>query len=165
MLRYSETTEGEKSERLLFPYRACLKVLLEVKSINFIEFAFAIYTLYDSSDRSIQEAVKNILYLRKNYPNLNITSEVNKKHVLFEINEYFGTSFKEADVWSKKTTINNQFIYFRDHLSLFSDFVEVDSKLVAIKDKCEHKGHHILATDNKLEYEKDINKRLLNYIS
>jgi len=165
MLRYSETTVGEKSERLLFPYRACLKILLEVKSINFIEFAFAIYTLYDSSDRSIQEAVKNILYLRENYPNLNITSEVNKKHVLFEINEYFGTSFKEADVWSKKTTINNQFIYFRDHLSLFSDFVEVDSKSVAIKDKCEHKGHHILATDNKLEYEKDINKRLLNYIS
>lgn len=165
MLRYSETTEENGESRSLFPYRTCLKILLEVKSINFIEFAFAIYPLYDSSDQSIRDAIEGIEYLRENYPNLNLTSEANKQHVLAELNEHFGTAFSVADIWSKKTTINNQFIYFRDHLSSFDEFVEVNSQKVAIKDGCEYKGHHYLAVDNQLEYEKNPENRLLKYIS
>jgi hypothetical protein len=165
MLRYSETTKENDVIRSLFPYRTCLKILLEMKSINFIEFAFAIYSLYDSSDQSIQEAIEGIKYLRQNYPNLSLTSETNKQHVLIELNQYFGTTFGETDIWSKKTTINNQFIYFREHLSLFSEFVEVDSQKVAIKEGCEHAGHHYLATDNQLEYEKNPENRFVKYIS
>jgi superfamily II DNA or RNA helicase len=165
MLRYSEVTEENSETRTLFPYRTCLKILLEVKSINFIEFAFALYTLYDSSDENIREAIENIKYLRENYPNLKLTSEANKKHVLEELNSYFGTSFKEADIWSKKTTINNQFIYFRDHISLFDDFIEVDTQKAEIKDGCEHKGHSYLSTDNQLEYDKNPDSRFLKYVS
>lgn len=165
MLRYSETTEDNGEIRSLFPYRTCLKILLEVKSINFIEFAFAIYTLYDSSDESVRDAIEGIKFLRENYPNLNLTSETNKQHVLAELNEHFGISFRETDIWSKKTTINNQFIYFREHLSLFDEFVEVDSQKVAIKEGCEHKGHHVLANDNQLEHEKNPENRFIKYIS
>lgn len=165
MLRYSEITEESGEIRSLFPYRTCLKILLEVKSINFIEFAFAIYTLYDSSDDSIREAIEGIKYLRENYPNLNITNEANKKHVLKELNDHFGTAFRETDIWSKKTTINNQFIYFRQHLSLFDEFVETDSEKMAIKKGCKPKGHHYLAADNQLEYEKNPANRFLKYIS
>lgn len=165
MLRYSEATEEGGQVRSLFPYRTCLKILLEVKSINFIEFAFAIYTLYDSSDESIKGAIEDINYLRVHYPNLHLTSEANKKVVLDELNKHFGTSFQETDIWSKKTTINNQFIYFREHLSLFDDFIECNSQRVMIKSGCEHKGYHMLAEDNQLEYEKDLNNRLLKYAS
>jgi hypothetical protein len=165
MLRYSETTEDNGEIRSLFPYRSCLKILLEVKSMNFIEFAFAIYTLYDSSDESIRDAIDGIKFLRENYPNLSLTSETNKQHVLAELNDHFGTTFKETDIWSKKTTINNQFIYFREHLSLFDEFVEVDSQKVAIKEGCEHKGHHVLAGDNQLEHEKNPDNRFMKYIS
>jgi superfamily II DNA or RNA helicase len=165
MLRYSETTEDGGKVRSLFPYRTCLKILLEVKSINFIEFAFSIYPLYDSSDESTRNAIASINYIRKNYPKLNLTSEANKQHVLSELNGYFGTNFRETDIWSKKTTINNQFIYFRDHLSLFDEFVEADSQKVIIKKGCEHKGYHQLSQDNQLEYEKDPQKRYLNYVS
>lgn len=165
MLRYSEDIEENGDTRSLFPYRTCLKILLEVKSVNFIEFAFAVYTLYDSSDKSTSDAINDIKYLRDNYPKLNLTSEANKQHVLNELNTHFGTSFKETDIWSKKTTINNQFIYFRDHLSLFNEFIEVDSKGVSIKNGCEHKGHHYLSEDNQLEYEKNPHNRFLKYIS
>jgi superfamily II DNA or RNA helicase len=165
MLRYSETINDNGISSSLFPYRTCLKILLEVKSINFIEFAFAIYTIFDSSDQSIKEAFDDINYLRKNFPNLHLTSEANKKLVLDELNQYFGTSFKETEIWSKKTTIYNQFIYFREHLSLFNDFIEVDSQKVSIKPGCEHKGHHWLAEDNQLEYDNDPKSRYLKYAS
>lgn len=165
MLRYSETTQDGNKVRLLFPYRTCLKILLEVKSINFIEFAFSIYTLYDSSTESIKDAIDGIKFLRKNYPNLNLTNEANKKHVLDELNNYFGTSFKETDIWSKKTTINNQFIYFRDHLSLFKEFILVDKQKISVIEGAEHKGHHMLSVDNQLEFENDSESRFVKYIS
>ena len=165
MLRYSETTEENGEVRLLFPYRTCLKVLLKVKTINFMQFAFAIYTLYDSSDKSVQEAIEGVKYLRVNYPKLYLTSEANKQHVLAELNKHFATVFKEADIWSKKTTINNQFIYCRENISLFDEFVEVDSHKAAIKKGCEHKGYHYLADDNQLEFERNPDKRFVKYIS
>lgn len=165
MLRYSETIQDKGINRTLFPYRTCLKILLEVKSINFLEFAFCIYSLYDSSDENLIQAIEDIYYLRNNFPNINLVNNANKKHILKDLNNRFGTTFKETDIWSKKTTINNQFIYFKDHLSVFTEFLEVTKNGIKIKNGQEYIGYHILAEDNQLEFEKDELKRLQKYLS
>ena len=72
MLRYSNSLEDNKIAHTLFPYRACLEVLisLEVKKLTFNEFAFCIYPMYDSTPDSIKRAVDDINYLRQKYPRL-----------------------------------------------------------------------------------------------
>ncbi|MFH1825051.1 MAG: DEAD/DEAH box helicase family protein [Candidatus Firestonebacteria bacterium] len=155
MLRYFSS--DKQGGRILFPYRACLKILLEAKSINFIEFAFGLYSLIDSSEESIIAGAEDTKFLREKYPNLEILSETNKHKVLKELNKYFGTNFSVTDIWAKKTTINNQYIYFRNHLSLFNDFIVIDEKnrtMTLIKGK-EKALKELLLRDSLLEYEKD----------
>ena len=72
--------------------------------------------------------------------------------------------YSETDIWSKKTTINNQFIYFRSHLSLFDGFIQTSTEKVSILEGYEHIGYNYLSEDNKLEYEKDQNKRYIQYV-
>lgn len=164
MLRYFSSLEDGNEERILFPYRACLKILLEVDSINFIEFAFAIYTLYDNSTDSINQAISDIKHLREKYPNLSIVNQANSDLILNELNEYFNTNYTETDVWKKKTTINNQFIYFRDHLSLFDEFIKIEKQEIHFMPKGEVKARHLLSLDNRLEFETDHNKLASKYI-
>ena len=134
-----------------------MKILLEVKSINFIEFVFALYSLVDSSENAINEAVENIEYLRTSFPNLEILSEANKPKILRELNTIFGTNFSATDIWEKKTTINNQYIYFRDHLSLFNEFIKIDNKekTITLITGADRDLKLLLFEDSLLEYEKN----------
>ena len=164
MLRYFAPLEDGNADRILFPYRACLKVLLEVGSINFHEFAFAIYSLYDSSEKSIAEAISDINFLRKEFPNLAVLNTVNRKATLTKLNKHFKTEYSETDIWSKKTTINNQFIYFRDHLSLFTEFIRIENKEIVLNEKNVAKARHLLSLDNQLEHEDDMQSLIKKYI-
>jgi len=141
MLRYFSVVEEGGEKRFLFPYKDCLKILLKVKSINFIEFAFGLYSITDSSEESINESVERIEWIRNNYPNIDILNEANKKSVLKKLNKKCNTNFSYTDIWAKKTTINNQFIYFRNHLELLRDIIEIDSKnqIVSVKSGMEKK--------------------------
>ncbi len=96
---------------------------------------------------------------------MELTNDANMQDVLDELNEYFETSYTKTDIWSKKTTINNQFIYFRSHLSLFKEFIEVSPKYIKIIDGTEHKCHHLLSDDNQLEHERKPELRYLKYIN
>lgn len=164
MLRYFSSLEDGNEERILFPYRTCLKVLLEVGKINFHEFAFAIYSLFDSSENSIEQAISDIQYLRSKYPNLLLINQANRVGILKELNEHFQTTYNETDIWSKKTTINNQFIYFRDHLSLFTEFIKIDNQEIILIEKNEAKARHLLSLDNRLEFEKNHQTLISKYI-
>lgn len=157
MLRYFSLLSDERGSRILFPYRACLKILLEVKSVNFIEFAFCLYSLIDSSSESISEAIEDIQFLRDKYPSLEILNEVNKPKVLKELNEHFGTNFSVTDIWAKKTTIVNQFIYFRNHLTLFKDFIIIDEKsgTIFLSKGKEKELRELLLKDSSIEQERD----------
>ena len=126
MLRYFSMVSDKTGTRILFPYRTSLKILLETKSINFVEFVFGLYSLVNSSPSAIRDAVENIKYIRSKFPNLEILSETNKPKILKELNTFFGTNFSATDIWAKKTTINNQYIYFRDHLALFNNFIRIE---------------------------------------
>ena len=160
MLRFSESDNS----RIIFPYRSFIKILLEVESVNFYEFIFAIYTMLDSSESSIRKAVDDINFLRNNYPNLPLTSQANRKSILGDLNKHFNTSYEINEIWGS-TTVKNQFGYFRNHLSLFDEIISIDNQFIYLKEKSTAKAQNILSIDNKLEYEKDYSKILKKYIS
>lgn len=164
MLRYFSSLEDGNTERILFPYRTCLKILLDVKTLNYYEFAFSIYSLYDSSEESIEQAILDINFLRETYPFLDVINEVNRKVILKELNEYFGTNYSETDIWAKKTTINNQYIYFRDHLSLFTEFIKIEDQVIILIEKYAAKARYLLSLDNRLEFDTNHQSLLSKYI-
>ncbi len=153
MLRYFSAVDDKDGHRILFPYRASLKILLEVKSINFIEFVFGLYSMINSSSESIRESIEGIKHIREKYPNIEIANKANQPKILKELNEYFGTSFTERDIWAKKTTIVNQYIYFRNHLALLDKYVgiEEDSKVIILKEVAGAGLLKLLSEDEKLE--------------
>lgn len=165
MLRYSTYLEDSNDSRLLFPYRACLKIIGKTKSLNFFEFAFGVNTLYDSSNESVQEAINSILILREKYPNLLLVNEANRDTILNELNELFGSQYSLTDIWTKRTTLYNQYGYFRNHLSVFSDFIEIEKQVICLVPEKINKLNKLLALDNRLEYEKDHKAILKKYIS
>ncbi len=165
MLRYFYVDNQNGNEIRLFPYRASLKILLEVKTINFIEFVFGLYSLQDSDPEAIKQAVEDIKFLRMNYPNVAILNDANKPKVLKELNDYFKTNFTPTDIWEKKTTINNQYTYFRNHLAHFSDLINVNDKTRTIEliKGNEQKLRNLLLRDNDLESIKDTHSLLAKY--
>ncbi|MFH1003914.1 MAG: DEAD/DEAH box helicase family protein [Bacteroidota bacterium] len=165
MLRYFSSLEDGNAERILFPYRACIKVLLEVGSISIHEFAFAIYSMDDSTPESIERAIADIKYLRENYKNLYLISEANRKSILKELNDYFGTNYNATEIWTQRTTIYNQFVYFRNHLALFTEFIKIDSEgKIVLVEKNAAKARHLLSLDNRLEFENNHQTLLSKYI-
>lgn len=101
---------------ILFPYRAILKIFLTFDYVTRFEFLYCIYSLRDTSDSSIQEAIERIQYLRDTYPNIDILSEANKEKVLDIINTKYDVQFGFKDIWTSRTTTYNQFNYFKKHL-------------------------------------------------
>jgi hypothetical protein len=167
MLRYFSVIDDKDGKRILFPYRASLKILLKVGSISFTEFVFGLYSMIDSSDESIEDAIQGIKHIRDNYPNLEIINQSNQPKVLQELNVFFGTNFSEKDIWHKKTTIVNQYIYFRNHLAALASIISVDDKtkeinLIAGKEK---KLEKMLAQDAKLEVEDNEDSLKRQYLS
>ncbi len=165
MLRYFSSLEDGNAERILFPYRACIKILLEVGNINLNEFTLAIYSMDDSRPESIERAIADINYLRDNYKNLGLVNEANRKTILKELNDYFGTNYSETEIWTQKTTIYNQFTYFRNHLALFTEFIKIDSEgKILLIEKNAAKARHLLSLDNRLEFENNHQTLLSKYI-
>lgn len=100
----------------------------------------------------IEGYVKDILFTELRLDCLLNKRDFNKIAKKNKLNETFGTSYSEVDIWEKKTTINNQFIYFRNHLSLFSDIFEVDqSQTLLLKNESETKLVMLLLRDNQIE--------------
>lgn len=121
MLRYYSVNRDGK---LLFPYRAFLKVMMHFDYITRFEFLYAIYTITSSDDAEIEKAIERINYIRNTYPNIDILSEENKKKVLSILNTSWGYDFSFADIWTSRTTTYNQFNYFKKHLLIFDSIFE-----------------------------------------
>ncbi|MDC0596556.1 DEAD/DEAH box helicase family protein [Candidatus Pseudothioglobus singularis] len=155
LLRYFSYNKNSEDVQILFPYRACLRIIKLTKSINFFEFSFGIYTLFDSSPNSIEDAANKIFELRDLYPNLLITNKANRDVILKELNDMFGSKFTQTDIWDKKTTVNNQFIYFRNHLSLFEEFINIENQTICLINKNIPKLDMTLNLDSYLDNESD----------
>lgn len=119
ILKYSAVNKEDGS--ILFPYRTILKIFLEFEHVTRFEFLYCIYSLRNTSDASIQEAIDRIKYLRETYPNIDILSETNKEKVLNTLNTKYDVQFGFKDIWTSRTTAYNQFNYFKKHLAAFDD--------------------------------------------
>lgn len=120
---------NKENGAILFPYRALFKIFLTFEHITRFEFLYCIYSLRDTSDDSIQEAVRRIQYLRDTYPKIDILSETNKEKLLDIINAKYNVHFGFKDIWTSRTTTYNQFNYFKKHLWEFDHiFITTESK-------------------------------------
>ncbi len=155
MMRYSCSVEDNSLDRILFPYRGTLEILVRLggeKSVSFYEFAFCIYPMYDSSNESVDRAVDDIGYLREACPNLQAVNMANRNALLDELNAHFGTTLTETDIWgTKPTTVRNQFIYFRGHLALLDEIVEVSEGRIMMKADGVQAAKDLLAKDKSME--------------
>ena len=155
LLRYSCSVEDSNIVRIMFPYRAVLEILKGLpgkQKISFYEFAFCIYTMPDSSTISITKAIQDIQYLRVNYPHLEQVNPSNRSTVLDELNSYFNSTLSEGDIWgARTTTVRNQYIYFRDHLSIYNEVIEIKNKEICLKRDVAHIIDRLLAKDKEME--------------
>jgi predicted helicase len=115
----------------IYPYRVVLQVLLDVGSVNSIEFLYGLYALQDDKPESVSRAKEIIQGIRESYPDIFALQTIaSKEHVVNDLNEKYNCSYTFAEVW-RSTTTNNKFIYFKSHLSLF-DGVSGDSKEIVM---------------------------------
>lgn len=116
---------------ILFPYRAMLKVMLQLDSLNQFEFVVAPFLMKGTSDKDIQDAVDRVKMLRHLYGNVRKISNAQKALILRDVNSRFGLSLVFNDVWTKRTSAYNQFGYFGNHLSsLVQSIKQRDGKIV-----------------------------------
>jgi superfamily II DNA or RNA helicase len=129
MLLYSEVSNGFR----LFPYRAAFEVLLATGRMNYIEFLYGIYSIQPADmQSSVQETCSRIRWIRKQFPNVELTNEANRERVREELNGAGPVNFDAKDVWTDRTIAGNTYRYFIRHLELFADFFATDWKTKVI---------------------------------
>ncbi|MBA6264281.1 DEAD/DEAH box helicase family protein [Colwellia sp. Bg11-12] len=141
-------------EGVLFPYAVCLYVLYERERLTFLEFVYALYSSQGSSRTELLNSIKIIDYIRDNYPMIESLSQSNKKTVIDDLNSKFGLSYKVTDIWDKKqTSINNQFIYFKNNLSIFPNLINLESMRISLKRSDRKKVSELLSKN--IHFNKD----------
>ena len=164
MLKYFIIDKNNKS-RILFPYRTFLKVILNVKKINFLHFAYPLCTLYDSSEKSLLEVIEGIQLINEEIPSPDTLNEANQRELQSDLNSLWNLNYTYTDVWTKNTTLYNQWIYFRNHLSLFENYISWDEetgRMIMINGR-ENELLRILNENSELEDETNLEKLILKY--
>lgn len=113
----------ERGGHTFYPYRAALKVLARVKTLNYLEFLYGLYAMDISlpEEEAVEETVARIELLRGAYPNIMATSMGNQETVRTILNDFMRIEYSERDVWTDRTTTGNQFRFFLNHISLLTD--------------------------------------------
>ena len=119
MLYYSIDSDGHT----MYPYRAALKVLSKVHTLNYLEFLYGLYSMDISlsEDDAVGETIARIEILREAYPNIMATSMGNQETVRTMLNDIMEIEYSERDVWTDRTTTGNQYRFFLNHISLLTD--------------------------------------------
>ena len=124
ILKYFELIELNNTKYPIFPYRLILNTLIKVDRMNFFEYIFSVYLIKVPSLEAYNQAINNIYFLRENYPNITKLNENNRNKVLDKLNTKFNTSYSANDIWNKRTTVYNQWIYMKNHLLIYENFID-----------------------------------------
>lgn len=151
MLRYFENNANTTST--LFPYRNFLKVMTKFEYITKLEFVFSLYISKGSSQSDVDDAIRRIEEIRNTYPNIELLSDENKKKVLSILNLKYGTEFNHSDIWTSRTTVYNQYNYFKNHVLCFDEIFTDDKQTEAIirKENGEQAINELLSLDESYE--------------
>ena len=125
MIKFFEHKKNDST--FIFPYRAMMKLLCKLGKLDYHDYIFCIYTLQSTSLESLNNAKNRIVSLRSDYPNIKSLNSINKTSVLKQLNEQFEVNLREKDVWEKRTTTYNQWIYMRNHLCLNAEYIYYDT--------------------------------------
>ena len=135
MLYYSIESSGH----VMYPYRAALKVLAEVNTLNYLEFLYGLYSMDINmpEEEAIGETIAKIEILRETYPNVMATSRGNQETVRMLLNDIMEIDFSERDVWTDRTTTGNQYRFFLNHISLLTDCFVINprKKLIELSNR------------------------------
>ena len=139
-----------KNYYVISPYRLFLQLLSNFENLDMLDFVFGYYSI--KKDEDIHDAISRINFLKNTYPNIQIMNQTNKEKSLHIINCTFGTNFDYKDIWTKKTTTYNQFLYFSDHLESLGICQRVRQPYVKLikNENILYKNHHI-DTDDFIE--------------
>lgn len=118
----------KKGDNTLFPYRAALKVLARVNTLNYLEFLYGIYSMDTSvpEEEAVELSVTKINLLRDEYPNIMATSVGNQEAVRQILNSVMELEYSERDVWTDRTTTGNQYRFFLNHIGLYTNCFIID---------------------------------------
>ena len=126
----------ESGGHTLYPYRAALKVLAQVKTLNYLEFLYGLYSMDINlpEDETIGETVARIEIVRETYPNIMATAMGNQETVRTVLNDVMEIEYSERDVWTDRTTTGNQYRFFLNHISLLTDcfIINARKKLIEV---------------------------------
>lgn len=113
----------ESNGHTMYPYRAALKVMSQIRTLNYLEFLYGLYSMDISvpEEEAVGETVAKVEILREAYPNIMATSMGNQETVRNMLNDIMGIEYSERDVWTDRTTTGNQYRYFLNHISLLTD--------------------------------------------
>jgi superfamily II DNA or RNA helicase len=153
ILKYHE----RNTESILFPYREILKLLCNFQSISFFEFCFSLAGVSELKPDFHSVINKRFEYVRDSYANIDMASEKNKLAILEKLNGDLDTKFTPKDVWTTSTTVANQWIYWRNHLLLFSPAVEIgnNGKQLRLTPAKIDEVREMLAKTHSIEAEND----------
>lgn len=124
----------DEGEEKLFPYRFMLEVLMQCKTMNYIEYLYSVYSAQaGDQQKEVERAISMIKYIRDTYPNVMMTSPGNQDAVRDDLNERHGMGFSVRDVWTDRTTAGNQYRFMLNHLLLFSEYIDIGLKTKSIR--------------------------------
>ena len=112
---------NKENNRILYPYRTILKVLLETDFLTRLEFLYCVYSLRSTEEYDISSAIENIMYIRETFPGIDYLNTQNQERALELLNTKLDVEFAYKDIWTSRTTAYNQFNYFKKHLLYFDD--------------------------------------------
>ncbi len=122
----------------LFPYREAFAFMKALKKINYIQFLYGLYSIQIVDGRAdINTAIEMARKIAVDYPNILLTSEVNKPRVLEELNSRHQSGFSYNNVWTDRTTSGNQYRYLMRHLEIYDEIFFQDGTSFLIKPESE----------------------------
>lgn len=111
----------------LYPYREFMAFISALKTMNYHQFLFGLYSLQLDEDGKpeMADAVQRAKFVADKYPNIALLNNNNRFDALEELNKMHPVGFGERDVWTDRTTACNQYRYLINHLSVFGPLFEI----------------------------------------
>jgi hypothetical protein len=129
MMLYVDAVAG------LYPYRALVEFHLRVENMDYWDFLYGIYPSdpAQSFDELIDSAEARTRAVRDLRINRALANKKNQEHINDLLSEATGIQYDSTNIWTDRTTIFNQFRYFRRHLELFDDIFYDDGNTFRFK--------------------------------
>jgi superfamily II DNA or RNA helicase len=112
------------SQAKIFSYRVVFEMLLNLKSLDHVEFLFGPYIMQSETEQEMKSAIRRIELIRENYPALELTSLSNREAVTAELNMLSSIDIPQNEIWGDRSTPKNKFRYLANSITLF-DFFDV----------------------------------------